>query len=888
MGILDFIKTRLNRGELKNLESLSRDVQALDEQMKGLSDEALQHKTIEFKERLTQGETLDDIMVEALAVIREGAYRAIGEKPFPVQIIGAIVLHQGRIAEMKTGEGKTLVAAMALYLNALEGQGAHLVTVNDYLAKFQSQWMGKIYQFMGLSVGCLTNDVKGDERRKQYQCDITYGTNNEFGFDYLRDNMVTYKDHRVQGKLHYAIVDEVDSILIDEARTPLIISGRGTKSTDLYQRADGFAKGLSDDDVVIDEKVKSIVLTDETIGKAERYFGIENLSDTENMEISHHINQAVRARFIMKRDIDYVVRDGEVMIVDEFTGRIMEGRRYSSGLHQAIEAKEGIQVKKETQTLATITLQNFFRMYEKLAGMTGTAKTEEEEFSEIYNMDVVEIPTNRPVAREDLADVIYGATDHKFNAIVEEVKRRHETGQPILIGTISVEISEYLSKLLKRAGIKHEVLNAKHHAKESEIVAQAGRFGAVTIATNMAGRGTDIKLGGNAEFLIRRELQKLDFDEAVISKALSPIDFDDEDVRAAKEKVKEIGPPIENEVALEAERVKEAGGLHVLGTERHEARRIDLQLRGRSGRQGDPGSSQFFLSLDDDLLRIFMSEGVVNTMNKMGMSEGDPVQHPMLTKAVENAQKKVEGNHYGTRRYVLQYDQVINEQRRYIYEERNRVLENDNLKEHILRMTDTVTKKAIDAFTGMSNYPEEWDLDELKEYLKAFYLKKDPLVGVEVLDLTRDSLEELLQKESRDVYEAREEELGSEMMRELERFVMLQTVDNHWIDHIDAMDALKQGIGLQAIGQIDPVRAYQTEGFDMYEEMIASLTEEVVKVIYNATLKKEPIRRQQSSEITELGKTKSKEPVRRDEKVGRNDPCPCGSGKKYKHCHGRH
>lgn len=888
MGILDFLKNRVNKGELKSLEKLSDQVLALDEEMKGLSDEALQHKTIEFKERLAKGETLDDIMIEALAVIREGAFRAIGEKPYGVQIIGAIVLHQGRIAEMKTGEGKTLVAAMALYLNALEGKGAHLVTVNDYLAKYQSQWMGKIYQFMGLTVGCLTNDVKGADRRAQYQCDITYGTNNEFGFDYLRDNMVTYKEKRVQSKLHFAIVDEVDSILIDEARTPLIISGRGTKTSDLYERADGFAKGLKDEDVVIDEKVKSIVLTDEAIEKAERYFNIENLSDTENMDISHHINQAIRARFIMKRDIDYVVRDGEVMIVDEFTGRIMEGRRYSSGLHQAIEAKEGIQVKKETQTLATITLQNFFRMYDKLSGMTGTAKTEEEEFSEIYNMDVVEIPTNRPVAREDMPDVIYGSLEHKFKAIVDEIKERHATGQPILVGTISVEVSEFLSKLLKKAGVKHEVLNAKHHAKESEIVAQAGRFGAVTIATNMAGRGTDIKLGGNAEFLIRKELQKLDFSDEAISKALSPIDFDDEEVKLAKEKIKEIGPPIENEVAMEAEKVKAAGGLHVLGTERHEARRIDLQLRGRSGRQGDPGSSQFFLSLDDDLLRIFMSEGVVNAMNKMGMKEGEPVQHSMLTKAVENAQKKVEGNHYGTRRYVLQYDQVMNEQRKFIYEERNRVLENDNLKEHIQRMSDNVTQKAVDAYTSMSNYPEEWDLDGLKEYLKTFYLRKDPLEEIDVLSLTKEKLTDILIKESREVYEQREAEIGSEMMRELERFVLLQSVDNHWIDHIDAMDALKQGIGLQAIGQIDPVRAYQTEGFDMYEEMIASLTEETVKVIYNATLKKEPIKREQNTEITELGKTKPKEPIKRkEEKVGRNDPCPCGSGKKYKHCHGR-
>ncbi|NMB03856.1 MAG: preprotein translocase subunit SecA [Tissierellia bacterium] len=888
MGILNFFREKLNKGELQKLENTADQIEALEESIKSLSDDELRAKTDEFKQRLAQGETLDDLLPEAYAVVREAAVRTIGQRPYRVQLIGGIVLHQGRITEMKTGEGKTLVATMPLYLNALTGKGAHLITVNDYLADMQGRWMGKIYQFLGLSVGILTNSVKGAERKQQYLADITYGTNNEFGFDYLRDNMVTYKEDRVQRPLHYAIVDEVDSILIDEARTPLIISGRGTQTIDYYTSANKFAQSLRDDDVIIDEKQKTIVLTDDTgIPMAEKFFGIENLADSENMEISHRINQAIRARWLMKRDIDYVVRDSEVLIVDEFTGRLMEGRRYSNGLHQAIEAKEGIEVRKETQTLATITLQNFFRMYDKLGGMTGTAKTEEEEFREIYNMDVVEVPTNKPVVRQDLPDVVYSKIEFKFKAIVEEIIQRHATGQPLLVGTISIEVSELLSQLLRRRGIKHEVLNAKHHAKEAEIVAQAGRFGAVTIATNMAGRGTDIMLGGNVEFLIKKELRKLGYEEDVIDKAWSPLDYDDPEVIEAKAKIEEIKGPIEAQVDEEAERVRAAGGLHVLGTERHEARRIDLQLRGRSGRQGDPGSSQFFLSLEDDLLRIFMKEGIADQMIRLGMDENVPLQHNILTKQIESAQKKVEGNHYGTRRYVLQYDQVMNEQRKFIYAERNRVLENDNLREHILNMIDEQIAGAVQQYTADSRYSEDWDIDGLVRYLQTLFLDDNPFEDTN--DLDKDDMIRTLQEIAHQAYDAKETEFGSEQMRELERYVLLHSVDNHWIEHIDAMDQLKQGIGLRAIGQIDPVRAYQTEGFEMYEEMVHSITEETVKYMFNARIKKEPIKRTAVAEITdEVGPGEpQRQSVRTQPKVGRNDPCPCGSGKKYKHCHGK-
>lgn len=888
MGILKFFRERINRGELRKLEDMADQIEALEPQMQALDDLELRAKTDEFRQRLSAGEDEDDLLPEAFAVVREAAWRTIGQRPYRVQLIGGIVLHQGRITEMKTGEGKTLVATMPLYLNALSGKGAHLVTVNDYLAEMQGRWMGKIYEFLGLEVGILTNGVKGEERAAQYQADITYGTNNEFGFDYLRDNMVTYANERVQRPLHYAIVDEVDSILIDEARTPLIISGRGRKTVDYYSSANRFAQSLSEDDVIIDEKQKTIVLNDESgLPKAEQFFNVDNLADSENMEIAHRINQAIRARWLMKRDIDYVVRDGEVLIVDEFTGRLMEGRRYSNGLHQAIEAKEGIEVRNETQTLATITLQNFFRMYDKLGGMTGTAKTEEEEFREIYNMDVVEVPTNMPVIRDDLPDIVYSKMEFKFKAIIEEIIRRHETGQPLLVGTISIEVSELLSQLLRRRGIAHEVLNAKHHAKEAEIVAQAGRFGAVTIATNMAGRGTDIMLGGNVEFLIKKQMRKLGYEEAVIDKAWSPLDYPEPEVQAAKQKIAEIRGPIEAEVEAEADRVRAVGGLHVLGTERHEARRIDLQLRGRSGRQGDPGSSQFFLSLEDDLLRIFMKEGVAEQMMRLGMGEDVPLENALLTRQIESAQRRVEGNHYGSRRYVLQYDQVMNEQRKFIYRERNRVLENDNLREHVINMVDSLIDGAVEQYTADSQYSEDWNVEGLVRYLQGLFLKGNPLAGRQDLDPVE--LSEELKTIAHQAYADKEAELGDEQMRELERFVLLHTVDNHWIEHIDAMDQLKQGIGLRAIGQIDPVQAYQTEGFDMYEEMVHSITEETVRYMYNARIQKEPIKRTAVAEITSEGGPgePQRQAVRTEAKVGRNEPCPCGSGKKYKHCHGR-
>ncbi len=882
MGFLGFFKDLFNKGELKALEERAQAIEALEPEISKLSDHELRSKTDEFRQRLKNGETLDDILPEAYAVVREASVRTIGLRPFFVQLMGGIVLHEGRIAEMKTGEGKTLVATLPLYLNALEGKGAHLVTVNDYLAKFQSQWMGRIYRFLGLSVGCLTNDIQGPERAAQYEADITYGTNNEFGFDYLRDNMVEYKERRVQRPLNFAIVDEVDSILVDEARTPLIISGRLSKSSDLYVVANQFALSLSPDDVVVDEKEKTIVLTDETgVPKAEKYFKIENLSDLENMETSHHINQAIRARFLMKRDVDYVEKDGEIVIVDEFTGRLMPGRRYSNGLHQAIEAKEGITIRDESQTLATITLQNFFRMYEKLAGMTGTAKTEEEEFREIYNMDVVVIPTNEEVIRNDMSDLVYGKMEYKIAAIIDEIVARHATGQPILVGTISIEVSEYLSRFLKRKGVPHEVLNAKQHEREAEIIAQAGRYGAVTIATNMAGRGTDIMLGGNVEFSLRKELRKAGYEDEIIGLALSPFDYEDPDVREAKAQIEKIRGPIEAEIQEEADKVRAVGGLHVLGTERHEARRIDLQLRGRSGRQGDPGSSQFFLSLDDDLLRIFMNESMANILHNLGMKEGVPIEHAQLNKVIENAQKRVESAHYGTRRYVLQYDQVMNEQRKFIYAERNRVLENTSLKDHMLSMTQEQIELAVDHYLQGEEPAQE--REELFAFLKSLNL---PIVQTEEED--KEVLASLLVERAHDFYEKKEAEFGIDMMRELERNILLHIVDRHWMDHIDAMDNLRRGIGLQAIGQIDPVQAYQREGFDMYTQMIESINQETIKYIYGVRLTKEPVARRGFEQMATGQFTSGPtEPRRVEKKVGRNEPCPCGSGKKYKFCHGR-
>ncbi len=893
MGILEKILGDPNKKEVKKIEKIVDKIEALDHEMQALSDDELRNKTDEFKNRLAKGETLDDILVEAFAVVREAGVRTLGLKAYRVQLIGGVVLHQGRITEMKTGEGKTLTATFPLYLNALEGMGAHLVTVNDYLAKRDKEWMSKLYNFLGLTVSCIINGVKGQERVEAYQADITYGTNNEFGFDYLRDNMVVKQQDMVQRKPYYAIVDEVDSILIDEARTPLIISGEGAKSTELYNIANTFVKTLRrEEDYVIDEKAKSVVLTDESgVVKAERFFSIDNLSDPEHMEISHHINNALKANALMKRDVDYVVKDSEILIVDEFTGRLMFGRRYSNGLHQAIEAKEGLEVRKESQTLATITLQNYFRMYRKLAGMTGTAKTEEDEFRHIYNMDVVVIPTNKPVAREDLPDSIYKSFEGKFKAVVNDIIERHAKGQPILVGTIAIETSEYISALLKRKGIKHEVLNAKQHEREAEIVAQAGRFGAVTIATNMAGRGTDIVLGGNPDFMAKHELMKKGYTEDQIYSVVSPLDSDDEMILEGRKLYDKYFNEYKVVTDAEAIKVKEAGGLHIIGTERHESRRIDNQLRGRSGRQGDPGSSQFYISFDDDLMRLFSSDKVKGMVEKLGMDDDMQLEANILTKSIENAQKKVEGMNFGIRKHVLQYDDVMNRQREIIYTERGKVLHGDDVKEDIQNMVEKLIDDSVEMYTSGSEYGEEWNLSGLKEHLHQIFL---PIDGYDIEDaenITRDELKDDLKKIAFDLYAEKEALFTSERMREIERYVLLKVVDSKWIDHIDAMDQLKQGIGLRAVGQEDPVRAYQMEGFDMFDEMIYSIQEDTVKFLFGATAETNTERKQQvvvtgsSSASTE--KQKQKPTKRKAPKVGRNDQCPCGSGKKYKKCCGK-
>lgn len=829
--ILDKIFGNPNDKEIKKVMKTVEKINHLEPDMQKLSDSELQGKTDEFKARLEKGETLDDILVEAYAVVREASVRVLGMRHFDVQMIGGIILHQGRIAEMKTGEGKTLVATLPLYLNALTGKGTHLVTVNDYLASYQSQWMGKLYNFLGLSVGLIIHEVEGDDRKKAYSADITYGTNNEFGFDYLRDNMVIYKEQMVQRELNYAIVDEVDSILIDEARTPLIISGVGEKSTQLYFVADTFVRGLKKEvDFTVDEKAKSIVLTEEGVERAERFFNLENLADANNMEIQHHINQALKARNMMTRDIDYVVKDGEVIIVDEFTGRLMFGRRYSDGLHQAIEAKEGVKVERESQTLATITFQNYFRMYNKLAGMTGTAKTEEGEFTAIYNLDVVEIPTNKPMVRIDNPDAVYKNKKGKFNAVVEEIVRLHAAGQPVLVGTISVETSEMLSGMLKKRGVPHEVLNAKYHDKEAEIVARAGQRGMVTISTNMAGRGTDIMLG---------------------------------------------------------EGVKELGGLHILGTERHESRRIDNQLRGRAGRQGDPGSSRFFISLEDDLMRLFGSEKIMKLVETLGMEEDMTIEHSLLSKSIENAQKKVEGRNFDIRKHVLQYDNVMNKQREVIYGQRRQVLMGEDIRQNIMDMVEEIIEDAVNNYTVGSEFAEEWDLKGLMEYLQSMFLPKNAFTMEELLRFTRDELKETMISKAHEVYERKEAPIEPEIMRELERVALLRSVDTKWIDHIDAMDQLREGISLRAYGQVDPVQAYTVEGFDMFNELIRNIKEDTVRFIYNINTSNIP-KREKIAEpvITNHEEGVRKPVVNKEEKVGRNDPCPCGSGKKYKKCCG--
>ena len=910
MGLLEKVFGSYSDRELKKVAPLVEKIKSLDEDMKKLSDDELKGKTIEFKNRLNNGETLDDILPEAFAVVREASYRVLGMKHFEVQLLGGIILHQGRISEMKTGEGKTLVATLPAYLNALTGRGVHIITVNDYLAKRDKQWMGKIYEFLGLTVGCIVHGLSNIERKDAYDCDITYGTNNEFGFDYLRDNMVIYKEEMVQRKLYHAIVDEVDSILVDEARTPLIISGMGDKSTKLYSMADSFVRTLTGRiidpkeekldpfnremkeetvDFLIDEKARTCAITEKGTEKAEKAFGLENLADVNNMEIAHHINQALKARNIMKKDKDYVVKDGEVIIVDEFTGRLMYGRRYSDGLHQAIEAKENLNVRSESKTLATITFQNYFRMYEKLSGMTGTAKTEESEFREIYNMDVVEIPTNKPILRDDLPDSIYKNEEVKFRAVIQDIVERHKTGQPILVGTISIERSELLSKLLKKEGVPHEVLNAKYHEREAEIVAQAGRYGAVTIATNMAGRGTDIVLGGNPEFLAKLQMKKKGFSEEVISLVDSFYETSDEEVLKAREVYEDLYKKYKEDTDKEHAKVIQAGGLHIIGTERHESRRIDNQLRGRSGRQGDPGSSRFFISLEDDLMRLFGGDRIKGIIETMNMPEDEPLEHKLLSKSIENAQKKVEGNNFGIRKHVLKYDDVMNKQREVIYGERRKVLEGENLRNHISEMAKSIVNSSVEIYTNQSKFPEEWDLKGLENHLiNIFQIDKDSIASENLNDLTKESLIDKILVMIEEKYKVKEQEFGEENFRELERVVLLQVVDSKWMEHIDAMDQLRQGIGLRAYGQEDPVRAYQIEGFDMFDEMNNNIWEDTVKFLYQVEnpekVERKRVAEPTSTNLDELENNRTV--VNKEKKVGRNDQCPCGSGKKYKKCCG--
>ena len=871
---MGFLENFFSGREIEKLRKRAQEINALESNISNLSDTQLREKTDEFKKRLSEGQTLDDILNEAFAVCREASKRVLNMRHFDVQLMGGIVLHQGRIAEMKTGEGKTLVATLPVYLNALEGKGVHVITVNDYLAKRDMEQMSKLYGFLGLSTGVIVHGLKDEERRQAYRADITYGTNNEFGFDYLRDNMVTYKEQMVQRNLNYAIVDEVDSILIDEARTPLIISGQGDKSTKLYSQADTFIKTLNKEtDFTVDEKENTSSLTDEGLEKAQKFFGVENLTDLDNMELYHNINQALRANTLMKLDVDYVVKDGEIVIVDEFTGRLMFGRRYSEGLHQAIEAKEGLEVQRESKTLATITFQNYFRMYSKIAGMTGTAKTEEEEFRAIYRMDVVQIPTNKPIRREDLNDSVYKSEEGKFRAVIQEIKERHSIGQPVLVGTISIENSEKLSTMLKREGIQHEVLNAKNHKKEAEIVAQAGRFGQVTIATNMAGRGTDIILGGNPEFMAEREMAKRDYDEELINQAKGFATTDDEAILDARKIYRELLEVKREELKDEQQRVIEAGGLCIVGTERHESRRIDNQLRGRSGRQGDPGASKFFISLEDDLMRLFGSEKMQAMVDKLGMDDDTPIEAGILSKSIENAQKKVEGKNFGIRKYVLEYDDVMNKQREIIYKERRKVLEGQNIKEEISEMIKKQIKKVIDKSIPDNSTADEWNFDNLNHNLSM--ILRFPVNIEKNNKLEKDELFNKVLELANEKYLEKENTIGEVNMR----------------------DQLKQGIGLRAIGQDNPVRAYQIEGFDMFDLMIDSIQEDTVSYLFGFEIKNDEnlVRRsvvdmdelqEHSSEDLEEEKQKSKQIINKNN-IGRNDPCPCGSGKKYKNCCGR-
>ncbi len=921
MGLFNKIFGSYSEREVKRIMPIVDEINSLEPEMEKLSDKELAEKTNYFKEQLANGKTLDDILPEAFAVVREASKRVLGMRHFDVQLIGGVVLHQGRIAEMKTGEGKTLVATLPVYLNALEGKGVHVVTVNDYLAKRDSEWMGKLYKFLGLSVGLVIPGLDPRKKQEAYNCDITYGTNNEFGFDYLRDNMVIYKNQLVQRDLHYAIVDEIDSILIDEARTPLIISGQGEASSELYKRADAFVntldkkviieedeKDLNQEednekyDYIVDLKAKSATLTQKGIAKAEKFFGLENYNDLENSTLVHHVHQALRAHGVMKKDIDYIVKDGEVLIVDEFTGRIMYGRRYNDGLHQAIEAKEKVKIADESKTLATITFQNYFRMYNKLSGMTGTAMTEEGEFEEIYNLDVVAIPTNKPMIRNDEHDIIYKNEEAKFRAVIEDIKKAHEKGQPVLVGTVSVEKSEKLSKMLKQAGIKHVVLNAKYHEQEAAIVAQAGKLGAVTIATNMAGRGTDIMLGGNSEFLAKEQMKADKVPENLVEEADTYYETDDQDILRAREKFIALKEKFDEEIKSEKQKVIEAGGLRIIGTERHESRRIDNQLRGRSGRQGDPGDSQFYIGLDDNLMKIFGGDRVTALYNTLKVDENMPIQVGFISKAVENAQKKVEGRNFSIRKNVLKYDDVMNVQREEIYSQRRQVLDGMDLSSNISGMIDWVADSTVETYNEMD------ERGNLHLNIAALSTEIQNIFGISMFDEIKENADnpttiaEILKTKAHEKYAEKEKEIEPEQMREIERVVMLKVVDQKWMDHIDAMDELKNGIGLQGYGQKDPVVQYRIVGTDMFDEMIESIKVDVVKLMMNLRQQKD-LRRAEQAKITNTalqairsvdgGQSTLENPdvdrtVRREEpKVGRNDPCPCGSGKKYKNCCGK-
>ena len=905
MGLFKKLFGNYSEKEIKRILPLQKQVLDLEEEYRALSDEELKGKTAEFKEMLELGKTLDDILPEAFAACREAADRVLGMRHFPVQILGGIVLHQGRISEMKTGEGKTLVATLPAYLNALSGKGVHIVTVNDYLAKRDSEWMGKLYRFMGLSVGLIIHGMDNEQKREAYNADITYCTNNELGFDYLRDNMVIYKERKVQREHNFAIVDEVDSILIDEARTPLIISGQGEKSTDLYAKANAFARGLKqnkvkemdskatdedagyDGDYVVDEKARTATLTPQGVKKAESYFGIENLNDAQNIEISHHVNQAIKAHGIMRRDVDYVVKDGEVIIVDEYTGRLMFGRRYNEGLHQAIEAKEGVVVAHESKTLATITFQNFFRLYTKLSGMTGTALTEEAEFQEIYKLDVVEIPTNKPIARIDENDVIYKTERGKYNAVIEKIEQCHEKGQPVLVGTVTIEKSELLSSMLKRRGIKHNVLNAKHHEKEAEIIAQAGKLGAVTIATNMAGRGTDIMLGGNAEYLAKGALRHDGFSEDMIVEATGFGETDDADIINAREQFKKYYDQFKAQIAPEAQAVREAGGLYIVGTERHDSRRIDNQLRGRAGRQGDPGNTKFYLSLEDDLMRIYGGERLSRMMDTLRVDENTPLESGMLSTTIENAQKKKEGMNFAARKNVLEYDDVMNKQRELIYAQRNRVLNGEDLKETVLKMIDGTIEAYCKIYLG-DELKDNWDLKGLREYSAGWITTPDDLKYSldELNKIEVEDVIETLKNKAHTLYDARENEFTSEVMREIERVVLLRSVDSNWMDHIDNMDQLRQGIGLRAYGQHNPVVAYRNESYDMFSAMTDTIREQTAKLSLSVQIRKnEEVKREKVATETSTGDKPLT--VKGKGVVGKNALCPCGSGKKYKRCCGK-